>query len=190
MFKQILLNIKNRFCFQDKQIGNYIIKNASIYKRIFAFCIDMIISFFIIILLFNITLPIDRFKELKLDKNEKFIEEFLSEDNNNKLILQKMFSIMFCTSLFYFFVSNLYLNSTIGQRFFKLRIISVQRKKINKYDLFNKSLFISCFIVMSNTHLLLLFFVVPLIVSNFKFTLIDIITNTNIIEVKKVRNIC
>ena len=179
---KLIVNIRNKFCFEDKNIGKYKICNANIYKRFAAFLIDLFIILLIAVVLLGSFLNKNNVNVKKLNHEQINQEIFLQE--NIKILVKKTFNVILLTAFLYFFISNFYLKSTLGQKLFKLRIISVNNKCITNYELFNKALFIAFAMITANVFILLLFFMLPLLFTNYKVTLIDVITNTNIIELK------
>ena len=69
---------------------------------------------------------------------------------------------------------------------FKLKIISVKNENITNYEMFNKALFTAFVVMIVNVPVLIIFFILPLMLTNYKVTLLDMITNTSIIELKKI----
>ena len=188
MFDKLIVRVKNKFCFEDRNIGEYKICNANIYKRFVAFLVDLFIILSIVIVFLGLFLKKNNINIEKLDHKQISQEILLQE--NNKILVKKVFNVMLLTSFLYFFASNFYLKSTLGQKLFKLKIISVNNESITNYELFNKALFMAFTITVINVFILLLFFILPLLLTDYKVTLIDMITNTSIIELKNLNKSC
>ncbi len=184
MLNELMIMIKRKFCFDDKNINGYKICNANIYKRTAAFLIDLLVILLTVIAFLSFTL-----KKYNIDTEaiKQVEQESIKQKEETKALTKKVFNTILLTTFVYFLISNMYIKSTIGQKILKLRIISVNNNNITNYEIFNKALFTAFIITIMNVYILIIFFVVPLLLTNYKVTLIDMITNTNIIEVKNLK---
>ena len=181
MLNELMIMIKRKFCFDDKNINGYKICNANIYKRIVAFLIDLLIISLTVTVFLSFSL-----KKYNIDTEaiKQVEQESVKQEEEAKALVKKVFNTILLTTFLYFFISNIYIKSTIGQKILKLRIISVNNSNITNYEIFNKALFTAFIITIMNIYILIIFFVIPLLLTNYKVTLLDMITNTSIIEIK------
>lgn len=181
-FSNLIQNIRDRFCFEKQDINGYRICNANIYKRFIAFFLDLFLVLLTATILLSFTIKTTN--NINIDEKTETNE---IEQKNNQYLIKKISNTLFFILFLYFFTTNIYLKSTLGQKLFKLRIVSINKKDITKYDLFNKALFTTFIIMVANVFIVLLFFILPLLLTNYKVTLLDMITNTNIIELKNLK---
>ena len=186
MFDKIIKDIKSKFCFEEKNINGYRICNANIYKRFAAFLVDLFIISVLVVVTLSFLLRKNNINISELKSSVQTNQETVSKEESSRILIKKVSNTMFLIMSLYFFILNFYLKSSLGQKLFKLKIISVKNENITNYEMFNKALFTTFVVMIVNVPVLIIFFILPLMLTNYKVTLLDMITNTNIIELKKI----
>ena len=147
----------------------------------FAFLIDMFLIVILVSFIFSVFISKEEVALL-----EGIIKSSKELDGNIIKIMKTISNIVYLSLFFYFFSTNIFLKSTIGQKILNLKLISVNNKQITKYEIFNRTLMTSCVLALSGVLVVSIFFIIPLMLTKHKLTLVDIITNTSIIEFKKI----
>lgn len=188
---------------EKKIIDNYQISLVDIYRRLFSYLVD----FFIINLILNIVFAMLFWGDLKintdkinLNNNDK-IENIKIVNNNDsnkenkkeeffqkhKSKIKKYYHCRFLFPIIYILLATYFWSASLGQKAFGLKIVSKNNNGLlTKKDLINRAIFFSALLnITSNFLIFLVINVAPVLLMYGKASLIDALTKTKIVYVKR-----